>query len=31
VRQSFEVVAYEPRDAAAWEAQYQRFLGLLPS
>jgi rhamnulokinase len=29
VRQSFEVVTYQPQDPAAWETQYQRFLGLL--
>jgi hypothetical protein len=29
VRQSFEVVSYQPQDPAAWEVQYQRFLGLL--
>jgi rhamnulokinase len=29
VRQSFEVATYQPQDPAAWDAQYQRFLGLL--
>jgi hypothetical protein len=29
VRQSFDVVTYEPRNPGAWEAPYQRLRGYL--
>jgi rhamnulokinase len=31
VRRSFDVATYTPRNPEAWQAPYQRFLGLLPS
>ena len=29
VRRSFEVRTYEPRDAAAWDEAYERYLSLI--